>query len=442
MSTRARRRPSELDETARAGGLFERAADRRVALTAWTLAFLISALLIAAVGFTSRDPDSTVYAGIAARLSQEPLTRWVAPEWWGEWGFQGPFREHPIGTFLLPALAARAGYPPEQAAYAVHGLYQILSLVLASLVAASIVRQPEARALAWVLQLLPIAFVFRIRANQEYAVLAGVLLAVYATERSRRHAGWSVVTAGAFAWTLLVKGVFGFLTPLACGVWLLSRDLTDRARVRVAPWLALGGVLLVAPVLAWGYEVWYRGVTGDSFFAFYTGPRLDPEAVGDATPGRVVYNAVWYGGRLVWYAFPWSLFALMAGAGAMASWRAGRHAPSDLGGPSLVRSSSPQTTVPSADARAWCGVAFVWILAAALIVLMSFSDRKADRFIFPAYFAVAAAGGVAAIRWSPAFARLVHRLDRPWVPAAVWLALFLARLATGSHLPQLTFWRS
>jgi hypothetical protein len=33
-------------------------------------------------------------------------------------------------------------------------------------------------------------------------------------------------------------------------------------------------------------------------------------------------------------------------------------------------------------------------------------------------------------------------LDRPWVPAAFFVALFLLRLLTGSHLPRLTFWRS
>jgi hypothetical protein len=75
-------------------------------------------------------------------------------------------------------------------------------------------------------------------------------------------------------------------------------------------------------------------------------------------------------------------------------------------------------------------------------VLFSFSDRKADRFIFPAYYFMAAAGGVAAIRYSPLLSRIVDRLDRPWVPAAFWIVLFLLRLVTGSHLPQFTFWRS
>jgi 4-amino-4-deoxy-L-arabinose transferase-like glycosyltransferase len=420
------------------GRLFDTGAERRTAFAAWTVAFVISVVLIAAVGFTSRDPDSTVYAGISARLSELPVRQWVAPQWWGLWGFEGPFREHPIGYFIPPALAARAGYPAEQAAYAVHGLYQILSLVLIAALASSVVRQPEARALAWVLQLLPIAFVFRIRANQEYAVLAAILLALYATERSRRHAGWTIVTAAAFAWALLVKGVFGLLVPVACAAWLLCRDASEGVRWRPAPWVALAAVLLVAPALAWGYEQWYRGVTGDSFLAFYTGPRLDPEAVAAATPTRVVSNTIWYTGRLVWYAFPWSALAMIAGLAMVTSrWRRPSRGRPDIGGPSLVRSAhAPAAARGETEARDLGGLVFVFVTAALVIVAMAFSDRRADRFIFPAYFLAAAAGAAVAARWSPAFGRVVATLDRPWVPAAVWLALFLLRLATGAHLPR------
>jgi hypothetical protein len=102
--------------------------------------------------------------------------------------------------------------------------------------------------------------------------------------------------------------------------------------------------------------------------------------------------------------------------------------------------------VSAADRRdtrsAGSGVLFAVVASFVLIVLFSFSDRKADRFIFPAYYFMAAAGGVTAIRCWPAVSRVVDRLDRPWVPAVCWLSLFALRLVTGSHLPQFTFWRS
>lgn len=85
---------------------------------------------------------------------------------------------------------------------------------------------------------------------------------------------------------------------------------------------------------------------------------------------------------------------------------------------------------------------FAVVASFVLIVLFSFSDRKADRFIFPAYYFMAAAGGVTAVRCWPSVSHVVDRLDRPWVPAVCWLSLFALRLVTGSHLPQFTFWRS
>ena len=310
-----------------------------------------------------------------------------------------------------------------------------------------LVRPREARALGWIVQLMPIAFVFRVRANQEYAVLAGVLLALLATDRSYRRPAWASVIALAFAWTLLVKGIFGFLVPITCSVWLAARTWMDRGATRrglpAAPWIALGLVLLIAPLLAIAYEHAYLRATGDSFLAFYMGPRLNPGAVAGGALERVGYNTVWYTGRLAWYAFPWSLVALAAFAAWTARRRVRRGAVEAKAGPgSTEEVAAPAgNDAPSGDTDAR-GLLFAVAASFLLVVLFSFADRKADRFIFPAYYFMAAAGGVAAIRYSPLLSRIVDRLDRPWVPAACWTGLFLLRLATGSHLPQFTFWRS
>jgi hypothetical protein len=470
-----------------AGRLFADPASRTVAMLAWVGALALSFIGLAAVGFTSGDPDSRVYAGIAARLASEPFARWIAPEWWGQWGFTGLFREHPIGIFLLPALLGKAGYPAQQAGYAVNGAFQVASIMLLQMLAVRLASAREARALGWIVQLMPIAFVFRVRANQEYAVLAGILLALLATERSRARVGWAWLTALGFAWALLVKGVFGFVVPIVCAVWLATRAWTHRGDVgpvaagpvgvgpgphpaqqgpgiradvepglhadvgaglhsrpsmtrRLAPWIALALVLLVAPALTLIYERAYVRATGESFLAFYTGPRLNPDAVAGGSPGRLAYNTIWYTARLAWYAFPWSLIALAACGAAL-----GRY----VGRPADQRDRQEAPVgqgVSPADRRemrpAESGLLFAVVASFLLIVLFSLSDRKADRFIFPAYYFMAAAGGVTTIRRSSALSRLVDRLDRPWVPAACWLTLFALRVVTGSRLPQFTFWRS
>jgi hypothetical protein len=177
-------------------------------------------------------------------------------------------------------------------------------------------------------------------------------------------------------------------------------------------------VLLVAPALTLAYERAYVRATGESFLAFYTGPRLNPDAVATGAAGRLAYNTVWYSARLAWYAFPWSLMALGACVVVLRRYVGQGFSPADT------------------------GLLFAVLASLVLIVLFSLSDRKADRFLFPAYYFMAAAGGVTAIRRSPGVSHLVDRLDRPWAPAACWLALFALRLVTGSHLPQFTFWRS
>jgi hypothetical protein len=403
----------------------EAPTSRLQASLAWTVALLTAVVLLALTGYTSRDPDSTVYAGIAARMSTEPLFRWIAPEWWGSWGNEGLFREHPVGIFLLPAMLGRLGYPPVQAAYALNAAFQILTLILMSAVAAAFATRRESRALAWALQLILIAFVFRIRANQEYAVLTGLLVALYATERSRTRTSWAWATAAAFAWVLLVKGIFGLMVPALCAVWLAARQRGESAR-RLAPWAALGATLLVAPLLTTVYELLYRTVSGESFLAFYAGPRLDAEAVVDSPLSRWPYNVVWYTGRLIWYALPWSVFAL----GALAAYV--HH----------LRGGVSRRIVATMSRESVAGLMFALVSSALLVAGFALSDRKADRFIFPAYFILGGAGAITAVRCSPRFARVVDLLDKPWVPAAFWLALFLLRLASGAHLPRFTFWRS
>ena len=183
-------------------------------------------------------------------------------------------------------------------------------------------RARDARALGWIVQLMPIAFVFRIRANQEYAVLAGILLALLATERSRARPAWAWLTALGFAWALLVKGVFGFLVPIACGVWLVAAEWSDRAGARRRssgrtgrprrPRRALDrsrGRAARCPHPDRRVRAGVRPATGDSFLAFYTGPRLNPDAVAGGAIDRAGYNTIWYTARLAWYAFPWSLVA-------------------------------------------------------------------------------------------------------------------------------------
>jgi 4-amino-4-deoxy-L-arabinose transferase-like glycosyltransferase len=339
----------------------------------------------------------------------------MAPSWPPRWYLEGPYREHPAGIFLLPALLARLGYPPEQAAYAVNGLYQVLSIVLVARLTAAFASPFEARSVAWLIQLIPIAFTYRVRANHEHAVLLFLLAALYATERARERQTWAALTACAFAGLALVKGLFAVMAPVACVLWLLVRPAPPERRR--ASWVALALATLVLPVGALLYDAGYRAITGLPFLSVYLSRQLgiaaEPHSAGFLQ--QKAYNVLWYAARLVWFAFPFSVATVVA----------------------AVRGAGGD------DRRR--GLVFALALAFGYLALFSLSDRKADRYVFPAYYALGAAGAVSALRGWPGLRRLAERLDRlgPVVPVAVWTALFALHVAGGwLRLPRIKLWPS
>jgi 4-amino-4-deoxy-L-arabinose transferase-like glycosyltransferase len=397
---------------------------------AWPVALVLGSLLLAWLHLGTRDPDSRLHVGIAARLAEQPLARWIAPEWWGLWRSQGLFREHPAGIFWLPALFARLGYPSAEAAYLANALYQALTLVVLARLAARVASPLEARALTWLLQLIPIAFAYRIRANHEQVVLLCVLTALLTTERSLARARWATLTAVAFAGLALVKGVFVILAPAVCGMWLLLRggDATRASRLRA--WIGLGAATLSIAVVAAAYEWTYRAVTGEPFLAVYLGQQLGVAAAphSEAWLLQKAENLIWYLGRVLFFPLPWSIVALVAavkGRAALAR---------------LVRSTGRAEVRPE-----WRTVAAVSAITLLYVAVFSLSDRKADRYIFPVYFLVAGVGAVTGLRAWPWLRRAAERMDSlgVWLTPAVWLAtLILHPMGGWLRIPTVKFWPS
>ena len=86
-------------------------------------------------------------------------------------------------------------------------------------------------------------------------------------------------------------------------------------------------------------------------------------------------------------------------------------------------------------------VLFPLAVAALYVGVMSLGANRADRFIFPAYFAVGVTGAVVAIRRWPRVDDLARRIARfePYGTPILWLVLFLVTFATASRLPYVQF---
>jgi hypothetical protein len=365
----------------------------------WLAVLALGAAALVAVDYHSRDPDSALYARLSADLSPRPLKNWIAPEWGGAWNTQGLFREHPVGILLPSALAIRLGFPAEQAAYAVNMLYQAAAILLLPLVAGLVMRQADARALAWILQLLPVSFVYRIRGNQEHPLLMCFLAMLYATDRARVHPKWIAVMVVSLCWLALIKGAFAMFALVAAALWLLLVPPAENGASRLA-WVGLAVSAVAAVALFALYESAYVRVTGESFLEFYRSTRLGASM--NLTDPRLIphtlRNIVWYVLRLAWFAAPWSLAAF-------AAW----------------------LMVPRAPRAA------VWALLTTIvfIVVLSPANVRAERFIFPLYFIVGALGFAAASRRFAAVDRLAARTaDYWWLPAVTWMVLFLASIGS------------
>ena len=386
---------------------------------AWVVVLSAAWVALAARGYASRDPDSRLYAEITAQMAQAPAAGWIAPDFPPGWFMTGPFREHPVGLFVPAALVAKLGYPAGQAAYAMNALYQAATLVLLPALAAALVAGSEARALGWLLQLLPIAFTYRIRANHEPAFLLCLVLALLGTERSRRNPRFAVLTALGLVGLLLVKGVFAVFGPALCALWLLTAPppASPGALPARRAWLGLGLATAAMAVAAALYEVLYRQATGEPFWSFYLSRQLGVAAASGTGHAAVQksLNLVWYLGRVLWFSFPWSLVLL---ASAVTAWLARR--------PSAARAPSGAEQSPARGGR---GLRRRHAAAVRIGVQPLRPTRGPLRLSGLLRRRCGGSGGGASSFAS--IRRLAARLDRPWTPAAVFWLTFVAHLLAG-----------
>jgi 4-amino-4-deoxy-L-arabinose transferase-like glycosyltransferase len=386
---------------------------------AWIAAFVLVAALVVGVGFASEDPDSALYAALSERLAELPPSEWIVPSWWGLWDGVGLFVEHPAGVLVPPAALGALGIPARQAAYVMGIAYGLASLLLIGWLVARIASPREGRWALVLLQLMPVAFVFRIRANHEYPMLLCLLVALIGIDGVRRSWRWLPVLPLALAAALLIKGVFVVLVILAAVLWALTNPLgaPGSARRVVVAGVA-GAALMVGTVML--YDAIYHRVIGQTFWMPYWERQMAPLEIATPFDGArtLADHLLFYVSLIAWHPAPWS-FALVA------AFRHGRH---DL--------ALRWQALAAAERR---GLIFALGFAAAAILLLSPSSRFAERYAFSATYAVATAGAVVALREWPWLRARLTRLDAavPGLPVVVWCALLLLRLVTDQLLPRI-----
>ena len=388
-------------------------------LTIWIGCYLIVAAVIVATGFASDDPDSALYAGLSAKLAAGPVSHWIVPEWWGFWDSQGLFREHPAGVFLVPTALGWLGVPAVQAAYVVGVGAGLASLVLIGWLISRVTTPGEGRAALVLLQLMPVAFLFRIRANHEYPMLLCLLLTLIGLDGVRRAWPWAAVVAASLTAALLIKGVFVAVIFLAAGLWLLLNPARQPGPLW-RPVAALAIALVTMGAVAFAYDDAYLRIAGERFWIPYWHRQVGSVSVATPADGAstLLYHLGFYLSRLLWHAAPWSVLLLVA------AW---------------PRRRMPTVGAHSSE-RSRGGLTFAIVFAAVAVAVLSPSSRFAERYLFSPVFAIAAAGAVVAYRSWPFVPAALARLERavPAFPAMLWLALVLMRLVLGPFLPRIS----
>ena len=390
-------------------------------LAAWAVFYVLVSALLVMTGFASDDPDSALYANLSAKLAQGPITNWIAPQWWGYWDGQGLFREHPAGVFLLPTALTLVGLPAVQASYVVGIGSGLLSILLIGWLVSRVAAPDDGRAALVLLQLMPVAFLFRIRANHEYPMLVCLLLVLVGLDGVRRGSWWwTALIAFALTAALLVKGVFIALIFLAAGLWVLINP----ARVpgsMARPVIATLASCVVMAAVALAYDAAYLRVTGETFWVPYWRRQLGPLEIATPIDGAstIVDHVLFYLSRLAWHAAPWSL-ALVAIA--------------------IQRRAEVGRILRPGSDSVKRGALFALAFTILALAILTPSSRFAERYAFSATYAIGALGAVLAWRSWPALHRFIERCDRavPALPAALWCALMLARLIVGPFLPRIT----
>src|SRR6267143_916122 len=264
------------------------AAHPLVLAGAWVACVLLLHAIVAAVHYPLRDADSTLYESISEQLSRRPVREWIAPFFPPGRFKEGIFLEH-LAAFFWPAAAlGKLGFA--RGALLANFLYFLGSLYLLFRLAAALANHENPWGLAylggfWCLQEMP---------------------------RSRWF-GLGLALFGLFAFAM--KGILGLsFWPVMIAWWVIvSRRRKD------AVWFALGAFLIA--LFSGLYELAYRRVTGQGFFAGYLGTQIGYVSFYEQRPvwGKLV-NPFYYLAHLLWFSFPGSLLA------AWGIWRSRRRA--------------------------------------------------------------------------------------------------------------------
>jgi 4-amino-4-deoxy-L-arabinose transferase-like glycosyltransferase len=374
------------------------------------LVLIAYGIIVSAFPFDYHDSDSSAYSRISQELAHEPILTWCAPQWWGHGGNQGLFRDHPPGLFWLPALLVRAGVKDSRAALCANFIYILLCLYFLYKLAGVHGDSSLGWAAVFGFVLTPIFMQYLIRANHEQPLNLAVVAGLYGLSRSSRSFRHQALFVAALIFAVFIKGFSAvILSILAFLFWLiLSRNKKSFSLIVIAHVLMLAAVAL--------FEGWYRGVTHSSFLSAYVAFQGGRTIQAAFLPLLKIYNFVWYAARVLWFSAPWVYFLFYG----------------------LAKYGKEKLALFK-DAF----IRFLLLGSLSSMAFISLSDRKADRYIFPAYLLFSLAGVYVLSRMKPGFLSFFRSREKrlPWILALGLVVFSFLSIFIDNHFYKfIRFW--
>lgn len=355
----------------------------------FSLTYILFCVIVSVFPYEYYDSDSSCYSSISQKLAYQPIQKWCAPQWWGHGGNEGLFQDHPPGILWLPAILVRLGIKGSVAALCANFFYILLSLYFVFKLAKFWGEAAFGWGAVFGFVLTPIFLQYLIRANQEHPLDLAIVAGIYGLARSRESLGYKVLFIVALVFAVFIKGMSALiLSMLAVIYWLVvSRNRKTFSLIVFAHLIAFGAIFL--------FELWYKGITHTSFLQAYLAFQGGRSIGAVFHPGRRIYSLLWYSARALWFSSPWVLFLFYG------IWRSKKEKPGLFKDPFLC---------------------FLLISALGIVLFFSLSDRKADRYIFPAYLLLVLAGVRVLLRMKPKVADFLAR-QKKHLPVYLSLAL-------------------
>lgn len=336
----------------------------------WLLAFILASLFLSFSHFESTSNDSKYYTTLVVRYKDQSWQNVLAPKWGVNfWNFDenSYMRDQLPGQVLAGVALANLGIPATQSLHILGMAYQILSILLLSLISQQFVSKGKSSVLLYSLLLTPLAFSYNIRANHELGIMFFSFLALYSGVMLNKSKSWIIYSTFSSLGLLWIKGpffIFGTIL-LTIGFVFSPKERKKYSSLFLSIFVSNFFVLLSALL----FELLYQSITHQSFFATFWKIQFQQRAFNETQNHsfliQKILNFYYYFWHYFTYALPVSLLIFIP----------------------ILKRKSPQVLMDYLKTR--ISLCF-FTSAMSFCLLFSLSNRIAARYVFPGYYLFAA----------------------------------------------------